>query len=106
MMQQGYGVQLPQSTRAKPVNAEPINVAVPLSFGKDQTVLLDGARVRLSFLAERIRQAVEGRTSPDVYLRADGQLPYQAVVTVMDELKAGGVRNVMQLTAPSNGRAR
>jgi biopolymer transport protein TolR len=106
MMQQGYGVQLPQSTRAKPVNAEPINVAVPLSFAKDQTVLLDGARVRLSFLAERIRQAVEGKSSPDVYLRADGQLPYQAVVTVMDELNAGGVRNVMQVTAPSDGRRR
>jgi len=106
MMQQGFAVQLPQSTRARPVNAEPINVAVPLSFTKDQTVLLDGQRVRLSFLGERIRQAMEGRTSKDVYLGADGQLPYQAVVTVMDELKAGGVRNVMQVLAPSDGRRR
>ena len=30
MMQQGFAVQLPQSTRARPVNAEPINVSVPI----------------------------------------------------------------------------
>lgn len=106
MMQQGFGVQLPQSTRAKPVDAEPINVAVPLSFAKDQTVLLDGARVRLSFLPERIRQALEGRTAKSAYLRADGQLPYQAVVTVMDAMNAGGVRQLMQVTAPGDGRSR
>lgn len=106
MMQQGFAVQLPQSTRARPVSAEPINVSVPISFSKDRTVLLDGQRVRFSFLAERIRQALEGRTSKDVYVGADGQVPYQTVVTVMDELKAGGVRNVMLVLAPGDGRSR
>jgi biopolymer transport protein TolR len=106
MMQQGFAVQLPQSTRARPVNAEPINVAVPISFAKDQTVMLDGQRVRLSLLAERVRQALEGRTSKDVYVGADGQVPYQTVVTVMDELKAGGVRNVSLVLAPGDGRRR
>jgi biopolymer transport protein ExbD len=106
MMQQGFGVQLPQSTRSRPITAEPINVAIPLSFVKDETVVLNGARVRLSFLAERIRQELQGRTSQDVYLGADGQVPYQAVVTVMDELKAGGVRNAMLVLAPSDGRRR
>jgi len=106
MMQQGFGVQLPQSTRARPITAEPINVAIPLSFVKDQTVVLDGERVRLSFLAERIRLALQGRTSQDVYLGADGQVPYQSVITVMDELNRGGVRNVMQVLAPGDGRRR
>lgn len=106
MMQQGFGVQLPQSTRSQPINAEPINVAVPLSFLKDQTVVLDGSRVRLGFLAERVKQELQGRSSQDVYVGADGQVPYQAVIDVMDELKSGGVRNAMLVLAPGDGRRR
>jgi biopolymer transport protein TolR len=106
MMQQGFGVQLPQSTRSQPINAEPINVAVPRTFQRDQTVMLDGKPVRLSFLSERIGQELKGRTSQDVYVGADGQVPFQAVITVMDQLKAGGVRNAMFVLSPPDGRER
>ncbi len=106
MMQQGFGVQLAQSRRAQPVTAEPINVSIPLSFAKDQYVRVNGERVRLNLLAERIRLELQGRASQDVYLGADGQLRHQAVIQVMDELKAGGVRNVMEVLAPPDGRRR
>ncbi len=106
MMQQGFGVQLPQSTRSQPVNAEPVYVTVPISFQKDNQVVFDGERVRLSFLAQRVTQELQGRTSMDVYVGADGQVPWQSVVLVMDELKNGGVRNAMFVTAPGDGRRR
>jgi biopolymer transport protein TolR len=106
MMQQGFGVQLPRSTRTQPVVAEPINISIPASFMKDQTLVLDGSRVRLSMLAERVRQELLGRASQDVYVGADGQVPWQAVVTVMDELYAGGVRTAGFVTSPPDGRRR
>ncbi len=106
MMQQGFGVQLPQSTRSQAVNAEPVYVSIPRTFGRDQTVLFAGERVRLGFLAERVRQELKGRTSQDVYVGADDQVAFGHVITVMDQLKAGGVRNAMFVTAPPDGSRR
>jgi len=104
MMQQGFTVALPQARRAQPVNAEPIYIQVPLSFTRDSRVLIDKEPVRLELLAERTRQVLEGRTTQDVYVGADGQLPYQAVVTVMDALRAGGVRTAALVNVPASGR--
>ncbi len=104
MMQQGFGVRLPQSSRPQPISAEPIYVTVPLSFEKDRQVLIGSDRVRLQFLAERVRQALRGRPSQDVYVGGDGQITFQSVISVMDQLKAGGVDRVMIATAPPDGR--
>ena len=103
MMQQGFSVQLAQSTRSGAINAEPIYVQVPSTFMRDQSVVFEGDPVRLSFLAERVKQELQGRTSQDVYLVPDGQVPWQAVTLVMDQLKAGGVRNVAVPTTPATG---
>ena len=62
--------------------------------------------MRLAFLADRVRQDLTGRTTMDVYVGADGQVPWASVVLVMDELKNGGVRNANFVTAPSDGRRR
>ncbi len=104
MMQQGFGVRLPQSSRPQPISAEPIYVTVPLSFEKDRQVLIGSDRVRLQFVAERVRQALRGRPSQDVYVGGDGQITFQSVISVMDQLKAGGVDRVMIATAPPDGR--
>ncbi len=104
MMQQGFGVRLPQSSRPQPISAEPIYVTVPLSFEKDRQVLIGSDRVRLQFVAERVRQALRGRPSQDVYVGGDGQITFQSVISVMDQLKAGGVDRVLIATAPPDGR--
>jgi len=106
MMQQGFGVQLPQSSRSQSVAAEPVYVTIPRTFARDRYVMFGEARVRLDFLAERVRQELTGRQSQDVYVGADDQVPFGHVITVMDELKAGGVRNAMFVTAPPDGRRR
>src|SRR6478609_754030 len=36
MMQQGMQVNLPQTRRADPINAQPVTVTVPIDFGKKQ----------------------------------------------------------------------
>ncbi|GMV22546.1 MAG: hypothetical protein AMXMBFR57_24950 [Acidimicrobiia bacterium] len=104
MMQQGFTVQLPQSTTNRSINAEPIYVEIPRTFLRDQRVLFAGQSVRLSVLAERVRQELQDRQSQDVYLAIDGQVPFQAVTSVMDQLKAGGVRNLAMPTTPGIGR--
>ena len=104
MMQQGFGVRLPQSNQPQPIKAEPIYVTVPLGFARDKVVWLNKQRVGLRFLAERVSLELKGRPTSDVYVGGDGDITLQELITVMDTLKSGGVDRVMIATAPPDGR--
>ena len=104
MMQQGFGVRLPQSRTPQPIAAEPVYVTVPLGFARDRVVLLGQQRIGIRFLAERVSQELQGRPTRDVYVGGDGQISLQELITVMDTLKSGGVDRVMIATAPPDGR--
>ncbi|MEO6222589.1 MAG: biopolymer transporter ExbD [Vicinamibacterales bacterium] len=104
MMQQGFGVRLPQSRTPQPIAAEPVYVTVPLGFARDKVVLLGQTRIGIRFLAERVSQELKGRPTRDVYVGGDGQITLQELITVMDTLKTGGVDRVMIATAPPDGR--
>jgi biopolymer transport protein ExbD len=106
MMQQGFGVRLPQAQRAQPISAEPIYITVPLTFETDRVVLVGENRVGLNFVAEQVLQALKDRPTRDVYLGGDGQVYYQSIISVMDRLKAGGVDRVMLAISPPDGRSR
>jgi biopolymer transport protein ExbD len=103
MMQQGYPVQLPQSQMTRPIEA-PVTVTVPLSFRKDQRVQLGDEFVPFSFLSERARQAVGSKTEKTVILAGDGGITYSELMTVMDQLRLGGVNEVSLQTQPATGR--
>jgi biopolymer transport protein TolR len=103
MMQQGYPVQLPQSSRSRPIEA-PVTVSVPLSFRKDQRVLIDGEFVPFRVLAERARQAVGSRTDKTVILASDGAVTMAEVIRVWDELRAAGITQLSVQTQPTTGR--
>jgi len=100
MMQQGYKVRLPRSTRATAATA-PVTVTVPLSFRKDQRVLLDKEFVPFRFLAERVRQQIESRTDKSVMLAGDGGITLDELMAVMDRLRESGVTNVGIPTQPA-----
>jgi biopolymer transport protein ExbD len=104
MMQQGFPVQLPESSRAPIVESPPVTVTVPATFRKDQRVRLGQDSVPLEALAERIKQALAAESSRDVLLASDGGVVFQDVVTVMDRLYEGGVRNVGLQVQPPRGR--
>jgi biopolymer transport protein ExbD/biopolymer transport protein TolR len=94
MMQRGIDVNLPVSRRAQPITDERLYVTVPLSFRKDQRVLLGDEAINVNVLHERVRQALLTRTDKDVFLRGDGAIQVQELVSVMDRLKDGGVEHV------------
>jgi biopolymer transport protein ExbD len=103
MMQQGFGVQLPQSTRSTAVSA-PFTITVPLSFKQDQRVRLDQEFVRIDDLAERVRQVLADRLDRNVLLASDSGVTMGEVTTVFDALNAAGVRQVGIQTQPAVGR--
>jgi biopolymer transport protein TolR len=100
MMQQGLQVNLPQSRRSTPVNAQPIYVTVPADFNRSRTVALDKDSVRIDFLQERLRQALLTREDKSVFIRADAAASVQDLAMVMDKLKEAGVEKVGWMTKP------
>ncbi|MEX2271304.1 MAG: biopolymer transporter ExbD [Vicinamibacterales bacterium] len=100
MMQQGYGVTLPESRQSQPTESTPISVTVAANFKQTGMVRLGDEEVRLSLLAERVRQELESRSEKNVYLRMDGTLTVQDQAGVFDLLKEGGVANVGIATQP------
>src|SRR5262245_6857745 len=104
MMQQGFPVHLPQSTKSVAIKREPLMVTVPITFRKDRRVQLNSEVVGLDVLAERVRQELQNRINTDVIFAGDAQITYQEMITVWDQLKQGGVRNVNMQTQPPTGR--
>jgi TolR protein len=101
MMTQGLPVNLPQARRAQPVATQPIYVTIPASFPKDRVVQINNDEVRVDILQERMKQAMLAREDKSVFVRADGTVPYQDLVFVMDKLKEGGVEKVGLATRPA-----
>jgi TolR protein len=100
MMTQGLPVNLPQARRAQPVSAQPIYVTIPAAFPKNRVVQINNDEVRVDILQERMKQAMLEREDKSVFVRADGTVPYQDLVFVMDKLKEGGVEKVGLATRP------
>jgi biopolymer transport protein TolR len=100
MMQRGVDVNLPVSRRAEPISSERLFVSVPLSYRTDHLVLLGDEPIRVDVLQERIRQALVTRADKEVFLRGDGALQVQELISVMDRLREGGVEKVGIVAAP------
>ena len=94
MMQRGLDVTLPVARRAEQIAAERLFVIIPLSFKTDRIVQVGEESVRVEILDQRMREELVGESGRDVFIRGDAGITYQELMTVMDELKEGGVSNV------------
>ncbi len=99
MMQRGFEVTLPEARRADQISSERIFVTIPLTFRTDRLVHIDEEPVRFELINERMAQMMETASSErQVFVRGDGGITFQELVSVMDELKEGGVENVGLIT--------
>jgi biopolymer transport protein ExbD len=110
MMQRGVEIQLPVARRGTPISAEPVYVTLPLTYRKDRRVLIGPLGkeepVSIDVLGERARQSLVSRSTKQVFLRMDAGVTAQDILTVMDNLKDGGVEAVglVTLDAPKTAR--
>ena len=100
MMQQGLQVNLPKSTRSDPVQAQPVYVTIPATFGRSRRLQIGQEEVGIEAIAERVKQAIATRDDKSVFLRMDGTVTAQDIITVTDRLKEAGVEKVGFTTQP------
>ncbi|MEM9579908.1 MAG: protein TolR [Pseudomonadota bacterium] len=96
LMTVGVPVELPKTAAgALPSEAEePLTVTI----APDGRVLIQTTETAREELVTKLQAVAAERTSTRVYLRADGAVPYEAVMQVMGALNAGGFTDIGLVT--------
>ena len=92
----GVPVELPK-TAATPLpgeQEEPLTVTITA----DGVVSIQTTQTEIEQLVPKLRAIAAERSSQRVYLRADGNLPYEMVVQIMGALNAGGFTDIGLVT--------
>ncbi|WP_120503000.1 protein TolR [Sulfitobacter mediterraneus] len=92
----GVPVELPKTAAgALPADQEePLTVTITA----EGAVQIQTTQVERAALVKRLRAIAAERTSDRVFLRADGKVPYSAVMEIMGALNAGGFSNIGLVT--------
>jgi len=95
LLQQGIDVELPQA-KGKEVPAEE---RITITIKKDGSLYIGDIRLSEEQLRERL--SALSKLNPNVFLKADKDVPYGAVVRVMSEVKEAGIEKLGMITEPS-----
>lgn len=99
MMSRGLDVNLPRSAS----NTIKPEERVVLTVTKDQALFVENERVEAGRLEGILRNIRKQKPQINVYLRADKDAPYGAVVQVMDSVKRAGIDRLGMVTEPAAG---
>lgn len=96
LMTAGVPLNLPQTAaKAVPTQAEePLTISIP----QDGPVLVMDRAVDDAQMIPALRDAMAGRVSTRVFVRADGAIPYARVVQIMGALNAAGITDLVLVT--------
>ncbi len=98
MMVQGVNVSLPETEHGDSIATEEDQLIV--SIDKDNKILINDFEVGIDFLKEKLTTIFKNRTTKNVFLKADKNIPYGTVVRVMSEIKGAGVEKLGMVTLP------
>lgn len=90
MIQSGVQVDLPEASAAAPDLAEGLVVTVT----RDGSVYLEDRLLSMSQFDGVFKAIFEEQQDKQVFIRGDDQVPYGAVIAVLDKLKEHGVTQI------------
>jgi biopolymer transport protein TolR len=99
LMLRGIDIDLPKSS----VNTIKPEDRVVVTVARDRAVYLDKERIARVMLDGRLSKLARDRPEVTLYLRADRDVPYGAVVEVMDAVKRAGIDRLGMVTQPVAG---
>ncbi len=97
MMTQGLEVDLPETTaKSLRQQEEPLTVSV----NKEGEIYLGKIRLELPLLRQQLGKMSDAEKERPIYLRADEQVPYGVVVSIMANIKQAGFGKLGMITKP------
>lgn len=97
MMTQGVNVDLPETT-AKSLRQEEKPVVVTVD--KEGSISIDNIPLARSLMIQELQQKYAANKNQPIFLRADKNVPYGHVVTVMADIKTVGFDKIGMITKP------
>lgn len=98
MLESGIAIQLPKAGgKALSKNEDPTT----LSLTKDYRVFINKTEIPVSELVPQLQSWMRGRAEPEIFIRADGELPYAFVAQTMASVKATGIHKIGLVTTPA-----
>ena len=98
MMQHGMNIDIPRvTTKPLPTKDEP----QILSIASNKQLILNEKKLDIKDLKAAIQLLFTNKSSKEIYLRADKNVPYGFVVTCMGIVKEAGVEKVNIVTKPA-----
>lgn len=99
MLQEGVSVELP-SAKGTPIEKVQQNDEIIISVSGTGEIFVNDKRTTEDQLAGLILESTKDRPTREVFLRADKNVSYGAVVRIMGNLKSAGVTNLGMITTP------
>jgi biopolymer transport protein TolR len=97
MMQHGMNIDIPKvTTKPLPTKDEP----QILNITKEQKLILNEKRLVVKDLKAAIQLLFTNKSTKEIYLRADKEVPYGFVVTCMGLIREAGVEKINIVTKP------
>ena len=96
MLNQGVAMRLPQATNSadKPTTQDITSVSV----SKDGSLYVNSKPVTEAEIAVKITEVLEGKKERVVYIKADEEVEYGAVMSAMDQLRQAGIEDIGLIT--------
>jgi biopolymer transport protein TolR len=103
MLETGIPIELPKASgKALPREESPVT----LNLSKDGRVFLNRQEVQIPNLRDEIHTFFKSRSTKEIFIRADGTLPYAFVAQAMATVKAAGINRIGLVTLPPEGSAK
>jgi biopolymer transport protein TolR len=94
LLQQGVDVNLP---KAKGKDLPP-DERISLVIKRDRTIYMNDTPVSMQEMRQKL--GAVSRLNPNVFLKADKDVPYGLVVEIMGEIKEAGIEKLGMVTEP------
>jgi biopolymer transport protein TolR len=101
MMESGIPLQLPKAS-AKAIPKD--EVPVTLSLTKESRVYLNREEISPTELKPKLITFFKHRDKKEIFIRADGELPYAFVAQAMATVKMAGIHKIGLVTAPPDSK--
>lgn len=96
MLQTGIDVQLPETRAAK---AEDPRSNIVISISREGILSYGSEPINLSTLGDRLKNDVKS-SEDSIYLRADKDVKWNSIVTVIDSIRGAGFSDIKLVTKP------
>lgn len=101
LLETGIPIELPKSAaKSMPKSSEPVT----LTLKKNQEIYLNREVVPLSQLTSTLTKFYSKRERKEIFIRADGSLPYSFVAKAMALVKNSGIDRIGLVTVPEESR--